>query len=259
MVESAEIVNTALQQFVTQRNDDMAIDGEIGDLRGNSRVTFYETNLLQAHTAGTASEDGSLEITSLADNTAVFPGTTNTVNTTSLVLQGLTAGATIVQDDLLDIGVANGLQYLTYVGHIASSNTNVQCRVITGGTADGGGNITITVYPRLVYDGTNVDPQRNLPRAIVNGASGDKVRIAKSHIPGFIFLEDYLKFACPNLPTKSPYATASVMDPDTKIGMRAYHGAVFDQPITQMVLDVLYGAGGAPEGCARILFPLEAA
>lgn len=255
IIDSAKITQSGLQQFATKRNDEIAINGEIGELTGVYNTRFYQNALLPIHTSGTASAEGEIEISAVADSTATDPFTGETVNTTTISLTNMTdATATVVQNDLLDVGALQGLKYLTYIGY-ENSEVDVQARVITGGTA-AGGDLDIVVYPRLTFDATNTNTERNLPRAIATGAAGDKVRIVKSHRCGTVFLKDYMKFVAPKLPHEDPYKTGTYMDPDTKVSLRAYSGSVLGGNTHQFVHDIMYGANGAAEGVMRICLPL---
>lgn len=255
LYETALITQSGLQQFTTKRNDEIAVNGEIGELQGNYKARFYQNSFLPTHISGTASLEGEIEISAVADSTATDPLTGETINTSTISLTNMTdTTATVVENDLLDIGAANGLHYLSYYGY-QNTQQDVQCKVITGGTASGG-DLDIVVYPRLTYDATDVSTDRNLPRDIVTGAAGDKVRIVKSHQKGVMFFDKHMKFVSPRLPNESPYPTGTKMDTETKISLRAYSGSVFGGNTHGFVVDNMFGSNGVPEGVVSIIFPL---
>jgi len=257
-IEYAAIGQTALQQFVPERNEELSFAGDLGHLGGVSRTRFYQSTLFPIHLSGTAANNtvntaGGYEITSVTP--ATVPSTSNT---SVIVLTGGTTGETILVNDVFDIGainLTNPVNFLTFVGY-APSRVQVQGKVLVGDTFDGGGNATITVQPAYIFDGTGVNPARNLSRAIITGASGDLLRLATSHVAGEIHMKNYIKFANPMLPTKSPYDTATEGDPETQTSLRVYHGALMGNDITQFVHDTIFGGGAAEEGVVRVLYPL---
>src|SRR5690606_41329855 len=65
-IAQAAIVNTGLNQFVQNRNEKAAMSWDVGDF---NRASFYISNLLPVHTAGTVGEDGlTLTVVSVVKN-----------------------------------------------------------------------------------------------------------------------------------------------------------------------------------------------
>lgn len=263
-VAKSAINQTALQQFAPKRNDDEVIAGEIGYLGGVSDMLFVSSTQLPTHVAGTVSTDtAGVNAGAGYTITSVTPTeeTSTASGTSVIVLEGMTDGDTVVANDMLDIGAlvpsaTAPLKFLQFTGYQNTNYVNVQCRVTVGGTVASNA-VTITVEPALIFDGGNTNTQRNLSRAIVVGASGDKVRFAQSHVCGAVYFKSYVKFACPKLGPVDPWGGASVYSPEIGMGIRNYYGMVGIGKNNYMyVHDMIYGGGTAGEGIARILFPI---
>lgn len=272
-VASAKITGTAYSQFTPGRNDRLVRRGEIGQLEGVENVTFMKSNFLTTHIAGTAADDaqnlnGGYYITSITPNPNYGvsdpnnSAPTEAFNTSTIVLEQMTAGTTIVAGDLIDIGYNNSqtispIFYNTSTGYTPSENP-VQCRVITGGTVDGSGNVTIVVQPSLIYDATQNNPFSNLTRAIVvgDGAGADTVRIVKSHRAGLLYFGSQIYVLNPKLPSTEPFS-GSVVRSKAGYTIRAYYGHIMGNASKQFVKDAIVGTAGNPEASARVIFPLN--
>ena len=258
-VASFQTVDSSFQQFVPNRNDDMALAGEIGKLRGVANTMFYTSDQLPLHISGTAASDAAGVNAGvgyvIVSVTPTAPSTTSAAGSTVIELSGGFDGDTIIVNDLIDIGVlntANPLLFLTYTGYVASS-AFVQARVTVGDTFSGG-NATITVEPALIFDATNEDTARNLNRDI--DLANDKVRIVQSHRAGAVYHDQYVAFACPRLGDTRPFPSASVYKKELGIALRAYEGYSVETATYFNVHDVIFGGGTAPEGLARIIYPI---
>jgi len=261
---AAQVIQSGLQQFAPKRNDEIADEGEIGYLGGVDRVRFLQSTLLPIHTAGT------MTTTDVAINqgtgftidsvVVVAPGATAPNGTTTFTLSGVTTGATIVENDMIQITPQAGsapLRYLNYYAHDTLSLNPIQGRVTVGDTADGGGNITFTIEPALIFDASGVDVNRNLSRDIITGGAGDKLVVTESHRAGAFFFTPFIKFVNPKLPSTDPFTSVSEVTDDSAISLRCYHGYVFGANTTQFVHDSLYGYGVAPEGVTRLVYPVD--
>lgn len=268
---TTQIANTGFQEFTPSRNDEMVKDWELGMVKGIAKARFYQSNLLPVHTAGTAQADsaaaasGGLTMTAVVSTTYTTPGTTNTVGATNISLSGLTPGATVLVNDIGDIGskaglvgssafnAVNPIKFLRQQDHTLTE-INPQFKVVVGGVADGSGNLTITVIPDFIYDGTNTNPARNLNRAI--DLANDRLRLVASHRAGVIFFKKGFMFASPKLSGTSPYVSSSVMD-ESGISLRSYYGYVFGYNTTMMVNDLYFGATTDSNYACRVIFPVE--
>lgn len=269
-IDTTLILNTGLQEFTPVKNDKSALQWQIGAIKGGLNTVFYQSPLNPIHTSGTVSETGNGEhvITSVVSSTHIKPGTTQAIPASIITIQGVGAGDTVVVNDVGDIGAAtqNGgkFNYPNPINFLRIQDKTVafsepQFNVVEGGTATGGGSLTFKVIPELKFDGTGTDSTRNLSRAINLGAGAatDRVRIVKSHRTGVIWQDRAFRFASPKLPTQSPYATATYVDKETRIGYRVYHGAVFGAATTSTVHDIRYGKTMEPEFAMRLIFPLN--
>lgn len=262
MLAAARTIQTGLQQFVTKRNDDLALKGEIGQLGGVNGVTFCQNNLLGKHIAGTLSEDAAnlstgFTIVSVTPDNIINPDDGAGTNTSTVVITG-TPGLTILENDLIDIGQLNTispLNFLTFTGY-ADGEAPVQGRVIADAVEAPGGTYTFQIQPALIFDVTETNSFRNLSRDIIAGV--DTIRIVKSHSRGLLYYGNYGKWVAPTLPDTEPFPGGSVRSADTGVSFRAYYGQVgIGDPTKYFVHDAIYGYGSASEGFARVIYPLN--
>lgn len=242
-IAQSAIVNTGLNQFVPQRNDEIANSWDVGDF---DRAAFYVSNLLPVHTAGTIGEDGTvLTVVSVVKdaNDAVI----------QIVFSGAGTDADAVKEfDKFQFsdGVSGqpNLRYLTFIGHKVSSNP-VQFRALND-AASSGGNVTVDVYPPLKASQGNT---RNLNFEI---AAGMQVTALPSHRAGVITAGNPLFLGMPMLPEEVPFPTANEIDPDTAVSLRMYYGSLFGQNQRGMVHDAIWGKKLVPEYAMSVIFPL---
>jgi hypothetical protein len=242
-IAQSAIVNTGLNQFTPKRNDEMANSWDVGDF---NRASFYTSNLLPIHEAGTIGEDGTvLTVVSVVKdaNDAV----------TQIVFSGAGTDADAIK--AFDKGQFNdgvsgqpNMRYLTFIGHKPSSNP-VQFRVLND-AASSAGNVTVDVYPPLKASQGNA---RNLNHEI---AAGMQVTFLPSHRAGVITAGNPLFLGMPMLPDEVPFPTAAEVDPDTGVSMRMYYGSLFGQNQRGIIHDVIYGYKLVPEYSMSVIFPL---
>ncbi len=263
-ITSARIKTQSYQLFTPEQNDEFVKQGSIGVLGGNPFIRFMQTSIIPTHFSGTASTETlnttGYTIVSVTPTPPNVPSSSGTPNgTTEIVLSGMTPGTTIIENDMIQINSgdpSSPLRFLNYVNYGIPSAQPVQGRVITGGTVDGAGALTITISPALIFDAAVTDPDvnRNLNRDIVPGS--DTLQVAKSHKAGYIFFKEYIKYVSPKLPPLTPFPSQSVTT-DHGISVRSYYGAVFGGATDQFVIDNYYGYGVADEGVCRILIPVD--
>ncbi len=242
-IAQSQIVNTGLNQFTPRRNDEMAMSWDVGDF---NRASFYISNLLPIHTAGTIGEDGTvLTVVSVVKdaNDAVV----------QIVFSGAGTDADAIKEfdkGQFSDGVSgfNNLRYLTFIGHKQSSNP-VQFRV-TADAASSAGAVTVDVYPPLKASAGNT---RNLNYEIV---AGMQVTFLPSHRAGVITSGNPLFLGMPMLPDEVPFPTANAVDPDTGVSLRMYYGSLFGQNQRGIIHDVIYGYTLVPEYSMSVIFPL---
>jgi len=242
-IAQSQIVNTGLNQFVPKRNDEIAMSWDVGDF---NRASFYISNLLPIHTAGTIGEDGTVltVVSTVKDaNDAVVQIVFSGAGTDSDAIKEFDKGQFVD-----GVSGQNNLRYLTFIGHKQSSNP-VQFRV-TADAASSGGSVTVDVYPPLKASAGNT---RNLNYEI---QAGMQVTFLPSHRAGVITSGNPLFLGMPMLPDEVPFPTANAVDPDTGVSMRMYYGSLFGQNQRGIIHDVIYGYTLVPEYSMSVIFPL---
>lgn len=242
------IVGSGLNQFVPQRNNDIAMSWEVGDF-GTPLVHYYQSNLMPIHVSGnTGVNNQTLTVVSTNDPTGN--------NVTQITVSGATSSDSnaVFSGDLFQFrdGVANqpNMRFLTFTGHVQSANP-VQFRAIENAGANSSGNVTISIYPPLNWAG---GANQNLNNPI---SAGMQLLALPSHRAGGIMGGDAMFIALPQLPEQSPYDTANEYDPDTHASLRLTYGSVFGQNQTGMIYDEVHGSTFVPEYCMRLIVPLS--
>jgi len=242
------VVGNGLNQFVPQRNDDIAMSWEIGDF-GTPRVNYYQSNLMPIHVSGNTGVNAqTLTVISTNDPTGQ--------NVTSITLSGASASDAnaVFAGDMFQFqdGVSGqpNMRYLTFIGHSPSANP-VQVRAIANAASNASGNVTISFTPALNWAG---GANQNLNNPI---AAGMKLLTFPSHRCGGILGGEALFMAMPQLPEQSPFDTANEYDPETGASLRLTYGSLFGQNQTGMIYDEVHGSVIVPEYSMRFLIPLS--
>ncbi len=242
-------IGSGLNQFVPDRNDEIAVDWRLGKF---ATCTWHESNLLPLHVSGTlgdaAAPNNVLTLVSTNDPTGA--------NITQLTLTEPTAGTdanAVKAGDLMQFndgvsGFAN-LRYLQWIGH-KPSNQPVQMR-ITNDAGTPAGTFTVSIYPPLCSQSGNAN--QNLNTALVAGMT---LTIVPSHRSGNLYSGDQFYVAMPQLPDQSPFTTMSTMDKDTGASIRHYYGVQFGQNVRSYVRDAIWGATVVAENHMRFIFPM---
>lgn len=242
------IVGSGLNQFVPNRNDDIAMSWEIGDF-GTPLVKYYQSNLMPIHVSGNTGVLGqTLTVVSTNDPTGQ--------NVTRITVSGATASDAnaVFSGDLMQFadGVAGfpNMRYLTFIGHFPSANP-VQFRVTADAAADGSGDVVLTITPALNWAGGQTQNLNNPIQA------GMEILTFPSHRCGGILGGEAFYLAMPQLPEQSPYDTANEYDEDTGASMRLTYGSLFGQNQTGMIYDEVHGSVLVPEYSMRYMIPLS--
>jgi len=240
------IVNSGLQQFALDRNNEAAHSWELGEF---SRCDWYQSNLLPIHTAGTEGVNGT---------TLTVVSTTLNANNqvTAITFSGTHAASdasSVLQYDKFQFndGVAGqpNMRYLTFTGHQVSANP-VQFMATATAASTGGSQVTVSIYPPLQ---AAAGATQNINNTIV---AGMQCSVLPSHRAGMITAGDPLFLAMPRLPEEVPFPTASKTDPDTGVSMRMYYGSKFGENQRGMIHDVIWGSTLVPEYSMGLIFPL---
>ena len=240
------IVNSGLQQFALNRNNELANSWQLGAF---SKCEWYQSNLLPIHVAGSEGINATV--------LTVVATTLNAANqVTAIEFSGThaanDASSVLIYDKFqFNDGVAGqpNMRYLTFTGHQPSANP-VQFMAIANATSTAGSHVTVSIYPPLQ---ATVGANQNINNQIV---AGMQVSVLPSHRAGMITAGDPLFLAMPRLPEEVPFPTASKTDPDTGVSMRMYYGSKFGENQRGMIHDVIWGSTLVPEYSMGIIFPL---
>lgn len=242
------IVGSGLNQFVPNRNDDIAMSWEVGDF-GTPLVHYYQSNLMPIHVSGNTGINAQiLTVVSTNDPTGQ--------NVTQITVSGATVSDAnaVKSGDVFQFqdGVAGqpNMRYLTFIGHAPSANP-VQFRATADAGSNGAGVVVLSISPSLNSAG---GANQNLNNPI---AAGMKLLTFPSHRCGGILGGDALFIAMPQLPEQSPFDTANEYDPDTAASLRLTYGSLFGQNQTGMIYDEVHGSVLVPEYSMRFLVPLS--
>lgn len=236
------IANSGLQQFATNRNNELANDWELGPF---SNCDWYQSNYLPQWISGTVGQNGdTLTVSSIS------------ADGTTLTCTGAGTSDTIVAGDLLqfqdNVSGQPNLRYLTFTGYQPSGNP-VQVRATSNATASTG-TITFTVFPALISTAGNVN--QNIP-STTPIASGMQLKALPNHRRGFLSSGDACFLGMPQLPDQYPYPTANKADDESGAAIRFTYGSIFGQNQTGFIYDSIIGATVVPEYTMALIFPLS--
>ncbi len=244
------IVNSGLNQFAIDRNNDDAQSWMVGNFRN---CDWYESNFLPVHTAGNVGEDGlTLTVVSTNDPTGT--------NITQLTCSGASASDldAIHANDLMYFidGVSGqpNLRYLTFIGHKVSGNP-VQIRATGDAASNGGGQVTFNISAGSAGQGLTSVANQN-QNILYNIVAGMQLKVLPSHRRGLISGGNALYLAMPKLPDEDPFKTVSESNPETGVSMRIYYGSLFGQNQRGMVHDCIWGSTAVDEYQMAMIFPL---
>lgn len=242
------IVNSGLNQFAQNRNNEMANSWELGRF---SQCEWYESNLLPTQVAGdignAAAPNNIITLVSTNDPTGA-----NVTQLTFTEPTGGTSATAILSGDMFQFndGVSGktNLRFLTFIGHTPSAQP-VQARAIAN-AATIAGTFTVTVHPPLVW-AQNQNQNINTPLV-----AGMKATVLPSHRAGMIDSGDQLYLAMPVLPDQSPFTTVNMQDKESGASIRHYFGVQFGQNVRSYVRDEIHGSTLNEDNSLRLVFPL---
>jgi hypothetical protein len=241
-VSIPSVVGSGLNQFVMNRNEDIANSWMLGDF---SNAEFVSTNLLPIHLAGTVGNDAiTLTVTALSGD-----GSTLTMSGA-----GASDPDALKKGDILTLtlGTPNALKFLQFVGHKPSSQ-NVQVRVTADAASNGAGVVVASIYPALIDIQTNpTDANANVNIPVITA----EVTALPSHRAGLIYAGNPYFLAMPMLPDTDPFKSATANDPDTGASLRMYYGYQFGLNNYGFVNDCIWGSTLVDEYAMRIAYQL---
>ena len=239
-----QIVNSGLNQFAMNRNNENANSWELWDM---SRCKWYESNLLPVHTAGTAGQEAlTLTVVSTTQDS------TGAVIAITFSGVGASDSSAVQQYDKFQFqdGVSGqpNLRYLTWTGYKPSA-TSVQFMATAAAASTSGSQVTVSIYPPLQANSSN---SRNLTYPIV---AGMQCKVLPNHRAGMLVADNAAYLAMPQLPNQTPFDTGNAIDPETGATFRQYFGTQFAENEQGMVHDCIWGSTVVPEMCFGLIFP----
>lgn len=246
-----DIAGSGLNQFATERNDDLAMSWQLGPW---ARCEWYESNLLPVHAAGTEGDAGS---------TLTVVSTTKNANgeITAITFSGCSAASdadSVKQYDKFqfvdNVSTYTNLRFLTFIGHF-TSNSPVQFAASADAASTGASQVTVTLTTPLL-PGALQAASSNTMNINADIVAGMQVTVLPSHRAGVVHSGDPLFLAMPRLPTQEPFYSASEYDEDTGVAMRCYWGTVLGQNLQVMAHDAIWGYTMVGEYAMSIIFPL---
>lgn len=234
------IIGSGLNQFVPNRNDRIAMSWDLGAWAGAS---WYTSNQLPTHTAGTVGQNGST-LTVVSINAAGD----------QIVCSGAGAGETVLVNDLIqfDDGVVGfpNVRAVTFTGH-NTSDQRLQAR-ITADATEAAGSITLNVDPPLLGPSSASANQRSSEDIV----AGMQISVMPSHKVGYLFYKKAFYLGMPRLPNEAPFPSSNLVDETTGAAMRLYYGSIFGQNSRGFVHDTIWGSAADSDYWMRILLPL---
>lgn len=261
MVEHS-LLSTFGQDFLPTTNDKYYDSWMLREWAG---LKFYSTDFLPIHYSGTIANNGeTLTIVEVQDSLTVDPmlaalsvynseNLNKTVQTSTLVCTDASSGGTVNVGDLIQINsVVSKSTVVTYNSKDVTS-LPVQVRVVAVAEADGGGDIEIVVYPRLISDPNSAIQNISAPLQ-----AGDLLNIVPDHLCGGLAFGDSGHFVNPPLKPVSPWDCK--VNTKNDLSLRTYSGNVFRKDIESIVTDTMFAGFIDPWASQRICFaPSQAA
>lgn len=239
------IIGSGLNQFATERNNDIAYSWDLGDF---SDATWIRSNLLKTHTAGTEGNEGTtLTVVSTTVNAAnqitaiTFSGTSAASDANSVK-----SGDKFQFQD--NVSGQTNMRYLTFTGYNVSG-CPVQFRATADAQSTSGSQVTVTINPPLQ---AAYGKDQNINAAV---QAGMQVKVLPTHKAGCLWAGNPFYMGMPMLPDQTPYPTHSESDPETGVAIRAYWGTVFAQNQQGFVYDAIWGKKLVGEYCIELVFP----
>ena len=245
-ISQPDIVASALNQFVMNRNEDWGNTYQVGAYAG---FKVFISSLLNTHISGNVGNSGSIL-------TVVSTNETNGV-ITEITFSGANPNDpnAIRISDKFQFYMTNGFRFLRYVGHDLTI-LPVQVRSTANVTSTAGGLVTVPIFPALNFNTS--DQAQNIPFNILAGLQAG---VLPDHMAGIVMSGNPLFWANPRLNDKSPWTTRMItpnLDGEdlAVLELRHYYGS---QQIgvnkNSSILDGIWGTTLVPENCMMLAFP----
>lgn len=242
-IESADIVSSALNQFVLNQNERLVKKWEIGTYAG---FEFFSSNLLPEHRSGPIGDSAQNTLTVVSTNDPTGQNITSIVVNVDPVHTDVTGA--ILKNSVCQF-IPNDLKSLTFTGY-AKSQCPVQIR-ITADVDTVGTTATLTIDPALR---SVVGNNQNISRNIV---AGDTLFVAASHRAGFIYSGQPLLLGMPRLPMSVSFPSTNSIDKDSGAAIRLTYGESFGEDERGFIWDLIFGSAAVKEQIMRVCFPIN--
>lgn len=241
------IINSGINQFVPQRNEEIAQTWMLGDF---AACSWYRVTNMPKHISGAF---GNIDPATLALTISAISADGTSITFTS---SGGTESQAFAAYDVITIDPNNavGAFFLQFTQYNTTSQ-KIQVAVQADASSSSG-TVTATVFPALV---SAVDQPNNNNKNInvaLSDLVGATATVTASHNVGFIVGGNALFLAMPRLPDQYPFPSSSEVDEETGVSMRVYYGNIPTQNIMGLVHDVIWGKTLVPEYAMRLAFPL---
>lgn len=245
-IEIVQVVNTMLNQFVPTRNDTVGNSWSLGTYNGTE---FYTSNLLPIQIAGTCGDNQDVLTLTAVDPTGTLLTFTGVTDNTNCLRAG-----DIITLDYPGNATPVGLFYLTYFGHIQSSQ---KVQVLVTETVSGTtGTVTVEVFPALISD--PLDPLSNINLDLTDLYGTLKAQSTPSHRAGLLYTGDSLFLAMPRLADTDPWKGLTKTDQVTGASVRCYYGKVgMTKDQYGFIFDSINGSTIDPRYAMRLVYPLN--
>jgi len=249
------IVGTGLNQFATERNNEIAKAWELGSYAGLN-VKWGVSNLLPIHVSGfvqnAAAPNNVWTVVSVGDPTG-----NNVVTITASEPTGSTAANAVLAGDLFEFndGVSGfpNLRFLTWIGHIPT-RLPVQFRAIANASTVAG---VATIQIQTVNNSIGLVWAQNENQNINNTIqAGMQFTGLPTHQAGWMDAGNSFYLAMPRLPNQSPFETVYFKDKESGAALRHYWGVQFGKDNRSYVRDCVWGSTLVSEDSMRLIFPL---
>lgn len=247
------IIGSGLNQFVPDRNDEIARNWLLGKF-GGMDVEWSSSNLLPIHVAGSignaAAPNNVMTVVSTNDPTGA--------NVTQITFTEPTSGTdpnAIKAGDLFTFndGVSGkpNMRFLTFIGHQPCQQP-VQFRA-TANAGTVAGTVTVSIE---TINGVGLVWAQNQNQNLNNTIqAGMTVTPLPTHRAGGLMSGDQFYLAMPKLPDESPFSTVTMQDEDSGASIRHYWGSQFGLNNRAYVRDVIWGSTMVAENVMRMVFP----
>jgi P22 coat protein - gene protein 5 len=249
------IVNSMLNQFVPNRNEEISNSWLIGDYE---QCSWYRVTNMPKQICGAF---GNIDPVTLNLTISAISNSQNSDGTYSTQITMTSTGGTetvaLRANDILTLD-ASGAKNAFFLQFMAYNVTQQKIQVqVLQDASSSGGTVTVNVYPGLVSQVDNpLAPQQNI-NVPLQSLVGAYVTTTASHQAGLVVGGNALYIAMPRLPSMEPFPSGNEMDDETGVSMRVYYSVIPGQNIQGLVHDIIWGSTLIPEYAFRIAFPLN--